>query len=231
MQEQEKPTDSFAKTLLRLLIVIIFSISLGYFEASVVVYLRELFYPNGFDFPLKVFAVDAASKRILLTEIGREAASIILIFTGALLFGHNRRQKVAYFLTIFAIWDIFYYIWLKVLLNWPASIMGWDILFFIPMTWASPVLAPVLCSIAMFLFAIIILYLDSSGKKFNTTFFDWIGFLLAGLIIIISFCIPGNHIAQNNYNSYFHWPLFAIGLFLTIGIFIKCSIKSTKINR
>lgn len=211
--------------LLRFCIAVLFSISLGYFEAAVVVYLREIFYPDGFTFPLEIFAINPLFKRFFITEIGREAASLILIFTGAWLFGNNRRQRVAYFLIIFAVWDIFYYIWLKVLLDWPVSIMDWDILFLIPMTWASPVLAPVLCSVVMLLFAVIILYRDYQGKGIYTSYFDWLAFSLAGLVIIVSFCIPGPHTAQDDYSRYFYWPLFGAGLLLSVGIFIKCLTK------
>ena len=225
MEGQAKTAENFSvlfqKTLSRFVIAVIFSISLGYFEAAVVVYLREIFYPDGFIFPLAIFSIDPIYKRLFITEIGREAASLILILTGACLFGRNRRQRIAYFLTIFAVWDIFYYVWLKVLLNWPASIMDWDILFLIPTTWASPVLAPVLCSLVMFLFAIIILYYDSYDKAFHIKYFDWFAFSLSGLIIIISFCIPGPHTADAGYKSYFYWNLFATGLVIAIGAFIK----------
>ena len=100
-------TESLKTTFKTFLTVVLFSIAFGYIEAAVVVYLRQIFYPDGFTFPLTVFGVDAFSKRLLLTEIGREAATIVLIFTGAWLSGHNRRQRVAYFMIIFAVWDIF----------------------------------------------------------------------------------------------------------------------------
>ena len=215
------------KTMLsRLAIAVIFSMAFAYIESAVVVYLREIFYPNGFIFPLEVFDINPLFKRIFLTEVGREAATIVLIFTGAWLFGYNRRQRFAYFLVIFAIWDIFYYVWLKVLLDWPASIMDWDILFLIPMTWASPVLAPVLCSIAMFVFAVVILYLDCFDKTIPTSYINWLIYCLSILIIIVSFCLPGPHTGQEDYIKYFSWPLFAAGLLLAIGMFIKCALNS-----
>ena len=223
------PLVSFKTVLVRFFIAVIFSIALGYFEASVVVYLREIFYPDGFRFPLQLFTIDPLFKRLCFTEIGREAASLILIVTAAWLFGNNRRQKLAYFLIIFSVWDIFYYVWLKVLLDWPATIVDWDILFLIPMTWASPVLAPVLCSIMMFLFAIVILYRDYTGKSFNTSYLDVSGYFISGLIIIVSFCIPGPHIAKDDYSRFFYWPLFGSGLFISIGTFTRCLFtKSTK---
>jgi len=152
------------KTLTRFVFVVIFSIAFAYIESAVVVYLRAIFHPDGFTFPLSNVDTILQHKALLLTEIGREAATIVLIFTGAWLFGRNHQQRFAYFLTIFAVWDIFYYVWLKVLSawlkaipNWPESIMDWDILFLIPVAWAGPVLAPVLVSITLLVFAMTII--------------------------------------------------------------------------
>jgi hypothetical protein len=44
---------------------------------------------------------------------------------------------------VFGIWDLFYYVWLKVCLGWPSSLLTWDVLFLIPVPWVGPVLAPV----------------------------------------------------------------------------------------
>jgi len=213
-------------TLKTFLIVVVFGIAFGYIEAAVVVYLRQIFYPDGFTFPLSIFGIDALSKRILLTEIGREAATIVLIFTGAWLFGHTHQRRFAYFMIIFAVWDIFYYVWLKVLLDWPASIMDWDILFLIPVTWASPVLYPVLISATLIVFAAVILYLSCCGRSLKVTLADWIAFCTSGLIVVVSFCIPGLHTTGQDYASYFYWPLFAVGYLLGIAIFVKCLMGS-----
>jgi len=222
----DKSAELLKTTIKRFCVVVIFSIAFAYIEAAVVVYLREIFYPDGFTFPLTIFGIDPLWRRFLLTEIGREAATIVLIFTGAWLFGRNRRQRFAYFLTIFAIWDIFYYIWLKVLLNWPVSIMDWDILFLIPVPWASAVLYPVLISVTLLIFAAIILYRDARGRAFNVTRNDWLAFFVAGIIVVVSFCTPGPYVAENVFKSYFYWPLFAAGLLLAVGMFLKCLLKS-----
>ena len=218
--------ESLKTTLKKLCIVIVFSIAFGYIEAAVVVYLREIFHPDGFTFPMTVFGIDALSKRILLTEIGREVSTIVLIFTGAWLFGCNRHQRFAYFMVIFAVWDIFYYVWLKVLIDWPASIMDWDILFLIPNTWASPVLYPILISITLIVFAVVILYCSSCGRMIKPTLPDWFAFSASGLIMVVSFCIAGLHITEQNYASYFYRPLFAAGYLFSLVIFLKCLLKS-----
>ncbi len=222
----DKSAELLKTTIKRFCIVVIFSIAFGYIEAAVVVYLRAIFHPDGFTFPLADLGTILQQNPLLFTEIGREAATIVLIFTGAWLFGRNRRQRFAYFLTIFAIWDIFYYVWLKVLIDWPASIMDWDILFLIPGTWSSAVLYPVLISITMLIFAAAILYRDARGRDIKVTRMDWLVFVLAGLVMVISFYIAGLHVTENDFKSYFYWPLFAAGLLLAIGMFLKCFLKS-----
>jgi len=232
MSVPEKAPDTFSEplntTFKTFLIVIVFSIAFGYIEAAVVVYLRQIFHPDGFIFPMTVFGTGPLFKRFLLTEIGREAATIVLIFTGAWLSGHNCRQRFAYFMIIFAVWDIFYYVWLKVLLDWPASIMDWDILFLIPVTWASPVLYPVLVSITLIAFAVVILYRSSLARPVRATLPDWLAFSAAGFIIVVSFCLPGLHITERDFASYFYRPLFAAGLLLSILTFVKCCLNSRK---
>ncbi|UCC98798.1 MAG: hypothetical protein JSW66_02670 [Phycisphaerales bacterium] len=219
-------SESLKTTLKNLCIAIAFSVAFAYIEAAVVVYLRAIFHPGGFTFPMKVFGAGPLTKRLLLTEIGREAATIVLIFTAAWLFGRNRRQRVAYFLTIFAVWDIFYYVWLKVLIDWPASIMDWDILFLIPVAWASPVLYPVLISVTMFAFAVILLCRPCSAGPFKVTLLDWFGFFVSGLIVVFSFSVAGLHITEQDFASYFYRPLFAAGYLLGVAVFARCLLKS-----
>jgi hypothetical protein len=210
----------------RFCIVVVFGIAFGYIEAAVVVYLRAIFYPDGFTFPLSEFGTGTMWKQLLLTEVGRETASMVLIFTAAWLFGRNSRQRFAYFSTIFAVWDIFYYIWLKVLIDWPSSLMDWDILFLIPTAWAGPVAAPVLVSLTLLAFAVIILYRDCCGGVIKVTPVDWLGFMISGIVVVASLCYAGQHIAQPDFRFFFHWPIFGLGEALAIGLFVKCLLRS-----
>ena len=214
-------------TILRkLCIVVIFSIAFAYVEAAVVVYLRQIFYPAGFDFPLTNFPSSALWKQLLLTEIGREIATIVIIFTSSWLFGRSLKERLAFFLAIFAFWDIFFYIWLKLFLNWPASLMDWDIHFLIPIIWAGPVLAPILVSFALISFAVVMLFSCSYATPVKLSRLDWFGFIFAGLVVVVSFCIAGQHITETNFRSYFYWPLFAFGCILAIAVFARCLLKS-----
>ena len=197
------------------------AVGLGYIEAAVVVYLREIFHPNGFVFPLEPFGLTSESGRLLLTEVGREAATMVVIAAAAWLFGRIAQERLAYGLAIFAIWDIFYYVWLKVLLDWPASILDWDILFLIPVAWASPVLYPVLVSIAMLAMAVIILWRGETDNPVRLGRGNGITLLAGCGVIVLSFCIGGSHITKPDYADYFSWPLFAAGYVLAIAAFVR----------
>jgi hypothetical protein len=230
MCAQTKLPDIYAEplrtTITRFCVVVVFSIAFANIEASVVVYLKHIFHPDGFKFPMTVFGEGPHFRRFLFTEIGREAATMVLILTTCWLAGRNRQQRFAYFLAIFAVWDIFYYVWLRILSNWPATIMDWDILFLIPVAWASPVLYPVLISLVWLVWAAIILYLDSCGRSLRPTMTDWLSFGASGLIVVASFCIVGIRITEPDFESYFYRSLFAAGLLLGILTFVKCCLKS-----
>ncbi len=204
-------TGETRQMLRTLAIAIVFGVAFAYIESAVVVYLRALFHPDGFTFPLQAFDMTPLGRRLLLTEVGREAATLVLILTAAWLFGRTLQERAAWSLVIFAVWDVFYYVWLKVLLDWPASIMDWDVLFLIPMIWASPVLYPVLTSTAVFAFAVAILYRSAQGSPLVIHYSDWLGWLASTVIIIAAFCLGGTHIMEPDYAKYFRWPLFMVG--------------------
>jgi hypothetical protein len=142
------------------------------------------------------------------------------------LFAANRQQRFAYFATIFAVWDIFYYVWLKTLINWPASLFDWDILFLIPFPWAGPVLAPVIVSVTLLAFATVVLYRSAIAKAVKVSVLEWFVFILAGLAVVISFWIAGRHMAQPDFKEYFYWPLFALGELMAVVFFARCLLKS-----
>jgi hypothetical protein len=117
---------------------------MGFFEAAVVIYLRELYYPDGFTFPIVPIP-----EKIALTEIMRETASLLMLLTVSLITGKDNIRRLAFFLLTFAIWDLTYYLFLKIILKWPVAITDWDVLFLIPFPWYAPVLAPCIASILM----------------------------------------------------------------------------------
>lgn len=130
---------------------------MGYVEAAVVSYLRFLYYPGGFFTRdgASAATIDPAAFRI---ELGREAATIVMLATVALLTARRSWwERLAYFVWAFAVWDIFYYVWLYVLLRWPPDLMTLDVLFLIPRVWVAPVILPVVVSGVMLVLATVIL--------------------------------------------------------------------------
>jgi hypothetical protein len=206
----------------RFVALFFFSVAFAYIESAVVVYLRAIFYPNGFNFPLVDFDDIAGFGPYLLAEIGREAATLVLLFTASYMLGRNLRRRFAYFLTIFAVWDIFYYIWLKVLIDWPASILDWDILFLMPAVWAGPVLAPIITSLTMLVIAAVLF----SKRPLNITKPRLIGFIAAILMIVALFCVGGLHITEPDYRLYFSWPAFVALHAIVIFLLFRCTAKA-----
>jgi hypothetical protein len=160
----------------------LFSIAMGYLETAVVVYLRKLYYPDGFDFPLMPVTNDIA-----VAEFWREFATIIMLIGVGILAGKNRLQRFAFFLYSFAVWDIFYYVFLKILLNWPQSLFTWDILFLIPVPWVGPVIAPCIISLSMILFTAVVIYFQEKGKEVFILFVEWLLLIFGSIIAVVSF--------------------------------------------
>lgn len=219
----------------------LFSIAMGFMESAVVVYLREIYYPNGFSFPLVPIG-----NNIALVEFLREAATIIMLFGIGVLTGKSAAQRFAFFIYCFAIWDIFYYVFLKWLIDWPASFMTWDILFLIPVPWVGPVITPCVVSLTMILLALSIIFLQERGINTQLNRKDWAWFILGSLTIIASFVwdyflyvgklnskstiwtLSSDNSLFQDITAYvpieFNWPLFLLGeaiLLVGIVLYIK----------
>ena len=75
---------------------------------------------------------DPAAARLMKIEVLREAATLVILAGVGLAAGRTFIQRFSIFLVAFGIWDLCYYLFLKLLLGWPASVWTWDILFLIP---------------------------------------------------------------------------------------------------
>lgn len=119
--------------------MIVFAIAFAWVESAVVVYLPEIFFDGDFKFPLFVKWVDGKHiiDPLVRIEFGRETATIIMLVAVGWVAGRNRFQKFCFFMIVFGIWDIFYYVWLYVMVRWPQSLMTWDLLFFVPLPWVG----------------------------------------------------------------------------------------------
>lgn len=162
--------------------VFLFSIAMAFMESAIVVYLRELYYPEGFNFPLQTLDFNIA-----LTEFLREIATLIMFVMIGFLIGKTGIQKFAFFILPFAVWDIFYYIFLKLLINWPGSIFTWDVLFLVPTTWVGPVLGPVINSLTMIVLSMVLLWLSDKNSKIKTGWLVWMLLIAGSIIVIVSY--------------------------------------------
>lgn len=160
----------------------IFSIAMAFLETSVVVYLRKLYYPEGFNFPMKMM-----DKDIAIVELFRELATMIMLLGAGFIGGRSKTEKFGLFLYSFAIWDIFYYIFLKITLNWPESLFTWDVLFLIPTTWVGPVIAPVIVSLVMIVFAFLISKFTNFDINTKISQYEWLLLVSGSIILIIGF--------------------------------------------
>jgi hypothetical protein len=165
-----------------LIVVTIFSIAMAYLETAVVIYLRELLYPGGFKFPLAPMP-----GRLALTEILRELATIMMLIGAGALAGKTFSQRFAWFIYAFGIWDIFFYVFLKILTDWPESLMTWDLLFLIPTTWTGPVISPVIVSLTMISLAMVILNFSTGDFISRIDITEWILLISGSLVLITGF--------------------------------------------
>jgi hypothetical protein len=163
----------------RIIWVVAFSIAMGFLEAAVVIYLRDLYYPNGFTFPLRLM-----TDRNAIVELLREAATITMLLGLGMLAGRSVNERFAFFLSSFAIWDIFYYVFLKLFLDWPSSLFTWDILFLIPVPWIGPVIDPIIISLTMILLSVCLVYRDSQANAHRLSRKERL-LLIAGSFIVV----------------------------------------------
>lgn len=198
----------------------VFAIAMAYLETAVVVHLRTIFYPEGFAFPLK----DAD----LLTygiELGREAATILMLIAVVRLSAPPGWGRFASFAFLFGVWDIWYYVWLKVLLNWPESLLTWDVLFLIPVVWIGPVLAPVLISLLLVAGSLAAMCVLDRGGRIRLDRWDWTGGFAGALLIFYTFMSDmtaqvirgGVQAATAFVPAAFNWPVFLTGFALMTG--------------
>lgn len=196
-------------------LVVIFAIAFAFVESSVVVYLRQIFYPEGFSFPLTPASVSHVG-----VELAREFATIVMLVVVAMIAGSSRWQRFSYFLIGFGVWDILFYVWLKLILNWPVSVLDWDILFLIPIPWIGPVIAPVLVSLAMIAGGLLILRKEEQDGSFRSSPVAVASALLGSVAILASFMLDTDATLRFQYPKPYHYELLALGMACYAAAFI-----------
>jgi len=197
--------------------VLLFAVAMSWLESATVVYLRTLFDRiNPYQpYPLPVFG------RLDQVELIREAATLMMLFTVGWLAGNTSRTRLGYGAIAFGVWDIFYYVFLKLTVGWPSSLRDWDVLFLLPLPWWGPVIAPITISALMIVGGTLVTQFSLPARPIWPGHFSLVlelcGMLLA-LYVFMADAIRsiggGPEAIRHVLPTWFNWPLFLVALFL-----------------
>jgi hypothetical protein len=210
----------------------LFGIGFGFVEAAVVVDLRAILGPSvgrlagrSSDdlFPMipldRLTQEDPTAARLMRVEVVREAATLVMLAGVGLAAGRSFVGRFAAFIIGFGVWDLTYYLFLKLLIGWPPSVWTWDVLFLIPVPWAAPVLAPAVVAATMVATGSIVIAVEATGRPFQVSRWDWLAIVAGGLVLIGSFCWDWRNLAAGGMPNPFPWMMFIAGEALGLGGF------------
>jgi hypothetical protein len=201
-------------------IVIAFAIAMAWVEAASVFYIRMLvdrIEPHQAN-PLPM------NDALGTVELWREAATLVMLATLGILAGRTWRHRAGYAAIAFGTWDIFYYVFLRIMSGWPRTLLDWDILFLLPLPWWGPVLAPVSIALVMILWGTLTTQSDEGATDARwTRWTRWtsslgcVGIALALSVFMIDAwrALPdGRHAVLQVLPTRFNWPWFCMALLL-----------------
>ena len=198
----------------RWVIVVLFAIAMAYVEAASVFYIRALvdriepYQAN----PLPIHGP------LGTVELWREAATLVMLGTLGILAGRTWQRRAGYSAIAFGAWDVFYYVFLRLMTGWPKTLLDWDILFLLPLPWWGPVLAPVSIALLMIVWGTL-----ATQSEEGATDARWaralasVGIALALAIFMVDAwrALPGGRDAVLQVlPTTFNWPLFSVALLL-----------------
>ena len=220
-----KPSFAWRRAAHRIAAVLLFAIGMANVESAAVLYLRTLsggVDPVGprstpFD-PLPSF---------LWVEIGREAATMVMLLAVGWLAGRGFAGRFGGFVAAFGMWDIFYYVFLWLFAGWPASPLAPDILFLIPLPWWGPVISPMLIATLMVVGGCALIAREEGDGVPRPTPTTWALLVAGTLVCLLAFMLPAIRELPNGLvaafsvrNPPFPWPIYLVGLVLgTMGVF------------
>ena len=197
---------------LRALTVVLYAAAMAYVESAAVVYLQRA---QSID-PDHLFPLQSPQVlgNLAAIEVGREAATLVMLATVGILAGKRWPDRLAWCAVAFGVWDIAYYGWLWVFIGWPHSPATWDVLFLIPVPWASPVWAPIAVSLALIGFGLAAALRVGQGKSVRLRPVGVGLALLGGFVVILSFTldVPQQIRADDALPLWHPWPIFVAGM-------------------
>lgn len=212
----------------RVLAVAAYAAAMGYVEAAAVIYLRLLV--GGVD-PLQRLGAPPPPIPLGVAEVGREAATIVMLAAVALLAGRGWAGRWGAFILAFGVWDLTYYLFFAALVGWPATILDWDILFLIPLPWWGPVLAPVAIAAAMTASGALLLRREACGERPRFARGAALALALGALICLYAFMADALALLRAGEPDLravrpgdFPWALFLIGYLPLAGGFLGLAL-------
>ncbi len=201
----------------RWLTVVLFAAAMAWVEAAVVFYLRTMIdriepcQPN----PLPMIGGFGP------VELTRELATLVMLLSVGLLAGKTWRSRLGYAAVAFGVWDICYYVSLKVICGWPHSLLDWDILFLLPLPWWGPVLAPVLIALLLIAWGTLASQFEQERPRTLSNARVLVpcaaGMALALYLFMADTIRVAHHgvdAVRNTLPASFNWPLFSFSLLL-----------------
>lgn len=190
----------------------VYAIAMAFLEAVVVAYIRELLHLSDLRADLDPYTT---------IEAWREAVTIVMLVAVGWLTGRKSIDRLAYGMFAFGLWDIWYYVWLKVLVNWPKTLLDWDTLFLIPFPWRGPVLSAALIACLICVVAALTVYQVNRQGMPKITSLQASVMLCGAFLALYVFMEGAIHVwIRGGTNWYliqpevFNWTLFLVALIL-----------------
>jgi hypothetical protein len=141
-----------------------------------------------------------------------------MIATLGMLAGSTWRRRAGYAALAFGAWDIFYYVFLRLMSGWPRTLLDWDILFLLPLPWWGPVIAPVSIALLMILWGTIATQSRESAADARWRWAPGSAGIVLALAVFMSDAwraLPnGRDAVLQVLPAAFNWPLFGAALLL-----------------
>ena len=210
----------------RWMIVIAFAIAMAWVESASVYYIRALV-DRIEPYQINPLPLNDALGYV---ELWREAATLVMLATLGALAGRTWRHRIGYAALAFGAWDIFYYVFLRIMTGWPRTLLDWDILFLLPLPWWGPVLAPVSIAVLMMWWGTMATQSDADAKDAGwAVALTGAGIALAlGVFMIDAWrALPnGREAVMAVLPDYFNWPLFLVALLMMAALPLSAGLAA-----